>query len=304
MQNKTTILLAGGDLRQARLANRFASEQNTDVYALGLNQTFLNPDILSLSVGEKDAEKIAHADYLILPMPAMEDAIYINAPFSETGRKWKAEDILKLLPKTATVFAGKVTTELQALLTRYELRWYDYLEREELAVFNAEATSEGTLQILMEELPVTIKGLSVLITGSGRIAKILRRQLLALGAKVAVTARKKSDLAWIEIDGCDPIPITELPKVIGDYEVIINTVPAKILEEALLKKLDSETLVVDLASKPGGVDFNTASSLGIKTIWALSLPGKVAPITSGDIIYQTICNIINENREAGENSYG
>jgi len=33
---------------------------------------------------------------------------------------------------------------------------------------------------------------------------------------------------------------------------------------------------------------------GIKTIWALSLPGKVAPLTSAEFIKDTIYNIFKE----------
>ena len=53
-------------------------------------------------------------------------------------------------------------------------------------------------------------------------------------------------------------------------------------------------MIVDLASKPGGVDFEAARKMGIKVIWALSLPGKVAPDTAGDIIGKTIINILDE----------
>ena len=43
-----------------------------------------------------------------------------------------------------------------------------------------------------------------------------------------------------------------------------------------------------------GVDREAAGDLGIKTIWALSLPGKTAPITAGEIILDTIGNCLSE----------
>ena len=46
--------------------------------------------------------------------------------------------------------------------------------------------------------------------------------------------------------------------------------------------------------KSGGVDFDAAKEAGVKVIWALSLPGKTAPITAGKIIKDTILNILNE----------
>ncbi|NMB30227.1 MAG: dipicolinate synthase subunit DpsA, partial [Clostridiales bacterium] len=74
--------------------------------------------------------------------------------------------------------------------------------------------------------------------------------------------------------------------------------PAMLFDEGKLAMIKKECLVIDLASKPGGVDFDMAKNMGIKTIWALSLPGKVAPITSGKIICDTILNILDERGES------
>ena len=76
--------------------------------------------------------------------------------------------------------------------------------------------------------------------------------------------------------------------------MIFNTAPALVLDRDILKKANPDTLIIDLASKPGGVDFKTAGDLGLKVIWSLGLPGKVAPITSGKIIKDTVINILNE----------
>ena len=37
-----------------------------------------------------------------------------------------------------------------------------------------------------------------------------------------------------------------------------------------------------------------AAALGVRVIWALSLPGKVAPVTAGRILRDTICHILCE----------
>ena len=62
----------------------------------------------------------------------------------------------------------------------------------------------------------------------------------------------------------------------------------------VLKRIKKDTLIIDLASRPGGVDFSAAKELGLRVIWALSLPGKIAPVTSGAIIKDTVMNIIKE----------
>ena len=78
------------------------------------------------------------------------------------------------------------------------------------------------------------------------------------------------------------------------FDIIFNTIPALVLNRNELIKIRNDALVIDLASKPGGVDFDAAKELGIRVIWALSLPGRVAPVTAGIIIKDTIINMMRE----------
>ena len=81
------------------------------------------------------------------------------------------------------------------------LLFRDYFAREELAVANAVPTSEGAIQIAMEELPITLHGARVLVIGFGRLGKVLSGQLKGLGALVSVAARSCTDLAWAQTCG-------------------------------------------------------------------------------------------------------
>jgi dipicolinate synthase subunit A len=101
-------------------------------------------------------------------------------------------------------------------------------------------------------------------------------------------------LAWIEAYGCCSEHTDELDGWLGGYRLVINTVPALVLDRARLHDLDEGALVIDLASRPGGVDYTAAAELGVKALHALSLPGKVAPATSGKIIRDTIYHMWQE----------
>ena len=52
--------------------------------------------------------------------------------------------------------------------------------------------------------------------------------------------------------------------------------------------------MIDLASNTGGINREDAKELDLKLVWALALPGKVAPVTSAYFIKETIYNILNE----------
>jgi dipicolinate synthase subunit A len=51
-------------------------------------------------------------------------------------------------------------------------------------------------------------------------------------------------------------------------------------------------MIFDIASNPGGVDFIAAEKLGIYAESYQSLPGKYAPQTSAEILFEAVKRII------------
>ncbi len=294
LRNNKSVLIAGGDLRQVHLANLFS--KYIKVYAVAFSEDVEFDEKVKRTQDISQIDIIF--DYVVLPVPALKEKDIINTPLWDG--ELKIEDVLNKCDEQTILFAGKVTNELESALKNREIKYYDYLQREELAVLNAVPTAEGTIGIILSELPITIYGMNILILGGGRISKVLRTSLANLGANVSVCARNCSDLAWIKIDKCKEVKFKQMPEIIDGYDVIINTIPVKILDEKILSRVNKHSLIIDLASKPGGIDFANAKKLGLKVIWALSLPGKVAPITAGEIIFDTITNIIDEMRDCVE----
>ena len=146
----------------------------------------------------------------------------------------------------------------------------------------------------MEETQKTVHGRNVLIMGFGRIGKVLSKMLSGIGAKVYCEARKNEDIAWIKAYGYEPIHLNDLDKHLGKFDIIINTIPFQILDDSRLDLLKKDILIIDLASNPGGVDRKAAKEKNIKLVWALSLPGKVAPVTSAEFIKETLYHALKE----------
>ena len=279
--------VVGGDPRQVTLARALLEDgHEVHTYALELGEAVPAP--------APDLTGIEKARCVILPLPAL-DGERLNTPLSALSPA--PEDILDALSPGQLVCGGRMGRELLAAGEARGLRMADYFAREELAVANAVPTSEGTIQIAMEELPVTLHGARTLILGAGRLGKVLARQLTGLGAKVTVAARTWSDLAWIDAWGCDAARSDALEGALGDFDLILNTVPAPLLTRERLAELKAGCLVIDLASRPGGVDFQSAAELGVKVIWALSLPGKAAPVTAGRAIRDTVYHILSEEEK-------
>ena len=281
---KFTVM--GGDMRIARLSILLAQDgHDVSCFALEKEDSPLSPS-------PSAADALADTDCVILPLPTEQDG-FLNAPLS--SGVFAIKDILEAIKPGTLVCGGIISPELYKTAKSQGLNLVDYYKREELVVKNAVSTAEGALGLIIRETPETIWQSKVLVIGFGRVGKLLANRLRGTGASVSVSARSYGDFAWIESFGYGCLDTRNLDGHLGEFDIIINTVPSLILDEHKLKQIRRDTLCIDLASKPGGIDFNAASNLGLSAIWALSLPGEVAPSSAGAIIRDTIYNIIAEN---------
>lgn len=284
------ISIIGGDLRIVKLAELLEAE-NFKVAIYAMDEAESINKLNSIKKCDTIQECIKQAEVIVGPVPLSSNGIDINTPFSD--KKITVKELIPLLTGK-TFIAGAIKSEVLKLAEENGVTVIDLMAREELAVLNTISTAEGAIQIAMEETPRTIHGSNVLVMGFGRVGKILSNMLNGIGAHVYCEARKDTDLAWIKAYGYHAISLKDLDKELEKFDVIINTIPAVVLNEEKLQQLKKECLLIDLASHPGGVDKQAAKKLGIKLIWALSLPGKVAPITSAEFIKETLINILKD----------
>lgn len=288
MDTKKNFLICGGDLRQAKLADGLVKD-GYKVTAFGFDEEFFCEHV---NVRKFSAEYIKDQDVIVLPLPCSKDDETLNTPMQ--NEVIKLQQIFSVVSKNCVVVGGKVSDKVRQLAENYGVVIHDYLEREEMAILNAIPTVEGAIEIAIKNMPTTIHGSKILVLGFGRIGKLLCNRFSALGAEVTAEARKFSDIAWIKSYGYIGITLSSLADKINEFDIIINTVPAEILTEQLLELVKDDALIIDLASKPGGVNMEGAARLNKRVIWALSLPGTVAPVTAGIIIKDTILNILHE----------
>ena len=284
------IAVVGGDLRIIKLVEMLIVDGYT-VYTYGLeySEELLKLEGVEMCPTLKDALKDTKA--VVGPIPLSSDRKHLSTPFSNV--KLTIEDFVAEL-NGKTLIAGNITEPIRAILDEKSITYIDLLKREEFSVLNTISTAEGTIQIAMEETQKTVHGRNVLIMGFGRIGKVLAKMLTGIGAKVYCEARKNEDIAWIKAYGYTPVHLSELENTLGEYDIIINTIPFLILDENRLNYVKPDCTIIDLSSNPGGVNRTAAREKKIKVIWALSLPGKVAPLTSAQFIQETLYHILKE----------
>ena len=283
--------IIGGDLRAVKLASILAGEGNI-IYTYGLEKAEElknNPNIImcdKLNKAIKDDVEV-----VIGPIPFSSNGEEINTPFSDN--KISIRELMHSL-NAKILIAGSIAPNVYDMANDEYIEIIDIMKREELAVLNTISTAEGAIEIAIANTNKILHGSNVLILGFGRIGKVLARKLAGLSAKVTCAARKDEDLAWIKAYGHMATNINLLGENLSQYDIILNTVPHLILNQELLNYVKEDCLLIDLASNPGGIDKKTAKNRQLKLIWALALPGKVAPITTAEFIKDTIYNILKE----------
>lgn len=284
MKSKHKLLIAGGDMRQVYCASRLSDTYDAGI--IGFDKELIPAGLNPVSTAESTS-----FDCAVLPVPPLNETGMISTPCF--AGNLSPEDIKNLLSPGGIIFAGRTDRQLREAFKGYEI--CDYMEREDLNLKNSVPTAEGAIQIALEELPVTLSSLRVLIVGMGRIGRALAEILKGFGSDVTAAVHNAKGAANARIHGIKSICTDKMD---SDYALVFNTVPHIIFDRQRLGSFGEKTLFIDLASKPGGIDFDAAAELGIKAIWALGLPGKTAPITSGEIIAETICGILSGREDA------
>ena len=284
----TNFAVVGGDLRIVKLVKMLAEDGNK-VYTYGLEKADELKENSNIVMCEKLLDVVKNTEVIIGPIPFSSNGKDINSPFSD--KKISIRDLMHII-NAKILIAGSITPEVYELANDEYIEIIDIMKREELAVLNTISTAEGAIEIMISNTNKIIHGSKVLILGFGRIGKVLARKLAGLSAKVTCAARKDEDLAWIRAYGHIGTNINTIGENLSEFDVIINTVPHLILTEDRIKYVKEDCLLVDLASNPGGIDKKAAKNKNLQLVWALALPGKVAPVTTAEFIKNTVYNIL------------
>ncbi|MBQ8408683.1 MAG: hypothetical protein IJY39_07440 [Clostridia bacterium] len=293
-EHRYKFAILGGDRRQAVIADSLISRgHRVCLYGLG-----------DMGTGCKGAEicssfykAIEKSDVIILPLPVTRNNLDLSLP-SAAEETVKLADVVKAAKKyeCKTVLGGMIPDEIMRLCEVNGISAFDYYKSEDLQRKNALPSAEGALMIAMEHTDVTVRGMKALVCGYGRIGTVLTGLLDKLGAEVSVAARRDEALCEIALNGYRAVRLggdsDELRRAAEESDVIFNTVPHVILTENILKGFTNKPLYIEVASSPGGIDLAAARDVGIRTVFAPSLPGKYSPVSAGKYIFETISDIL------------
>ncbi|WP_366921736.1 dipicolinate synthase subunit DpsA [Metallumcola ferriviriculae] len=284
-----SIVVLGGDRRQLFLMENLV-RKGIMVTAVGFSKELL-PKGVDFSTEINSV--LEHASAIILPMPGIDNHGQIKVAFSEKPLRLTHEN-LRNIPKNVPVLVGAANEQLKQWSKDYGFKLIEIANDDQLAILNSIPTAEGALALAMNESPITLHGSFVIIFGFGRVGVTLARLSKSMGADTWVAARKPSALARASEMGCGQILMAEMDTILSRADFIFNTVPQLVLGQKAIDYLPPSAVIIDLASAPGGVDFQYAQEVGIKALLVPGLPGKVAPKTAGEMLARVIPRILSE----------
>lgn len=268
-----SVTFLGGDTRQIYAAQSLAKRG----FAISLK-----------GFGEKDTFT-KWGKYIILPIPGLDKDGCIK-PYH--GQQMINQEWLQSLPAGSVLLSGRFTAQCLRDCRNLGISTISYLDDDAYQRANAIPTAEGAVCLSMTELSVTIDGLKALVLGYGRCGEALALRLKALGADVLVADCRLTARESAEKVGLAAIDLTEIGNYIDKVKCLYNTIPALVLTKELIDQMEAESLIIDLASAPGGVDFEAAEKAGIKGILAGNLPGRYFPESAGLLLAEHLWHII------------
>jgi dipicolinate synthase subunit A len=280
-------------MRALRMVNRNAIA----TFALTLTAAFVNYERETPMQCKNLYETIDGADYIIGPIPCSHNGGTFNAPFHNSPVY--VDDALRLIKPNQVFIAGYMKPEIFELAAKYNIRVIDMLKREELLISNAIPTAEGAIKIAIEETEITLHGSRMMVIGYGRVGQVLANMLRGIGAKVCAVVNKSEAAARAASHNHEVVKFEDFEGHLKYADIIFNTVPHMLLNRHNMKNIRKDTLIIDLASPPYGVDLNDSREFGLKVLYTNSLPGKIAPVTTAAYILETVNHIAME-LESGE----
>jgi dipicolinate synthase subunit A len=285
------IAVIGGDARQLEIIRKL-TELDARLSLIGFEQL---DHAFTGAVKEKlDEVDFSNMDALILPVPGTNLEGHVETIFSNEKVILTAEMLLKT-PEHCTIYSGISNTFLNGITKEANRPLVQLFERDDVAIYNSIPTVEGTIMMAIQHTDFTIHGSNITVLGLGRVGMSVARTFHALGAKIKVGARKTEHLARITEMGLTPFHLNEIEQQVKDTDILINTIPLLIVTASVISKMPAHTLIIDLASKPGGTDFRYAEKRGIKALLAPGLPGIVAPKTAGQILANVLAQLLQDD---------
>ena len=200
----------------------------------------------------------------------------------------KALETKDYVQKGQIFFAGCISEQWKERILEKGVKVFDFMKNKQVVVANSVATAEGVIAKAIEYSTGNVRGSTCLVLGYGVCGKTIVATLKGMGAKVIVCTREKEERAFAKVVVDEVVDLEQLELVLAKSDYIFNTIPKRILLEKQLQHIKQYSIVLDIASNQGGVDYMAAKQMGVAAYHCKALPAQYAPRESANILVQAM----------------
>lgn len=268
---KETILILGGDARNEQLC-RLMETDGRPVWHLP-----------ALPDGDTLQGVMQQADIVVLPTPVSRGEA-LTGDRSQTP--WQT--VFPLFLPRQRVFGGGLSAKQRETLQAAGISYTDFLDCAQFVRYNAALTAQGALRLLLENTAQYLPQQRVLIAGYGNVGQATARWLCGVGCRCTVAARRDAQRTAAKAAGCGAMTLDEAKCTVGQFDVLINTIPAIWLDAKSLSGAKPGGVYLELASAPFGAEKDDAEQHGLRFLDGRGLPGRFCPLAAAEAMKHCI----------------
>ncbi len=281
--NVTSMTVLGGDLRQCYLAE-YMYTLGHDVICYGtVPFPFSQAD--KIPVSDNLMKALSHARLILGPVPFSKDGVHIN----QSGPSaLSLSDLQSRLRPGQLLIGGSFPSSFADSLSESQISLLDVMREEDFLQKNAALTAEGLLATLIAETPFSLRGRKLLLLGYGRCGTEICRILAPFSMEITVCDHNEAALLRAGRSQFAAKKPWELTDDAMDFDLIVNTVPAKVLTDVQLNGLHRRCILFDIASTPFGFDEKLLAQKKCRLVRCPGIPGRILPQAAGELLGRTI----------------
>lgn len=192
------------------------------------------------------------------------------------------DELFKNLKHGCTIFTIVENKHLRYLESQNDFHYISLMNDKDFLSMNTIMSVEGTLSYLIEKTNKPLYVSHVMILGYGHCAKRLAYSLKAFNCEITIALRKYELKDEIESKGYHCQSLYDID--FKDIDIIINTIPYPVIKEEQIKNIDKETLLIDIASYPYGIDHHEAVKCGLDSYILPAIPSRYFSVYSARCI--------------------
>ncbi len=278
-----SITIIGGDLRQCYAVEYFRT-LGWQTACWHLPEFPFHPDIY---ITDSLTNALEHSKLILAPAPLTRDGN--NLYQSETIQALCPLDSLWAeLTADHTFAAISLCDKHQQILAEKGCQVLTFGSSDFFAAENALLTAEGLLAEVIRYTPFSLSSANIALLGYGNCGSAVGRlfQPLCRGIYLLEQDAEKQKLA--KTNHIFPITEKDLAQILPQCQILINTIPASVLEPAMLCLLHHSCHIFDIASAPYGFPADTTRNCLLPCFRLPGIPGRFSPVTAGELIGRTI----------------